>query len=207
MKKVLPEKTIERLSVCRRLLNDKINLNQEYIYSYEIAKLLNITPVQVRRDIMLIGYSGSPSKGYKIKELIKRIAKILDTKEVTNVAIIGMGFLGNAISGYFKNKRDKLKIVASFDKDSKKISQCLSDVRCHHIDDFPAVKKKMNIDIAVLTVPEEEALESLNFMIENGVKGVLNFTPKPLKVPDGIYLEEYDIVTSLEKVTYFSKHF
>ena len=155
------------------------------------AKLLNITPVQVRRDIMLIGYAGSPSKGYKIKELIKRIAKILDTKEVTNVAIIGMGFLGNAISGYFKNKRDKLKIVASFDKDSKKISQCLSDVRCHHIDDFPTVKKMMNIDIAVLTVPEEEALEALNFMIENGIKGILNFTPKPLKVPDGVYLEEY----------------
>ena len=64
----------------------------------------------------------------------------------------------------------------------------------------------MNITIAILTVPGEVAAEVKDMLVENGIKGILNYTPTPLKVPDNVYLEEYDITTSLEKVAYFVKH-
>jgi len=77
----LPDKTIERLSQYRRNLLISLNKGKEFIFSHEIAQLLHITPVQVRRDIMLIGYNGTLRKGYDVKELIDLIGKIIDTEE------------------------------------------------------------------------------------------------------------------------------
>lgn len=206
MKKVLPEKTVERLSLCRRVLLNQLHEDKKFIYSHEIAKLLHVTPVQIRRDFMLMGYTGSPSKGYDIKKLIKSIGATIDTKEGLNAAVIGMGNLGNAIARYFTDKREKLKIVASFDNNTDKIKTCLSGTKCFHIDDFAEAKEALNISIGIIAVPVNAAESVKNLLIDNGIKGILNFTPKPLKVPDNVYLEEYDIVTSLEKVAYFVKH-
>ena len=206
MKNILPEKTVERLSLCRRVLLNKLSEDTKFIFSHEIAKLLHVTPVQVRRDFMLMGYKGSPIKGYDIKKLIKSIGNTIDTNEGINAAVIGMGNLGNAIERYFKEKRDKITIVASFDTNINKIEGCQSQVKCFHIDDFAKVKEDMNISIAILTVPGEVAADVKDMLVEHGIKGILNYTPTPLKVPDNVYLEEYDITTSLEKVAYFVKH-
>lgn len=205
MKKKLPEKTVERLSLCRRILLNKLEENKQYIFSHEIAKLLNITPVQVRRDLMLLGYTGSPSKGYEIKKLVKYIGKKIDSKEGLNVAIVGMGNLGRALCKHLTNKREKLNIVASFDVDEKKISNNKSGVKCYHIDNLPKIAKLLNISIGILTVSSEAAPEVTEILIKGGIKGILNFTPTPLNVPDEVHLEEYDLITSLEKVAYFVK--
>jgi redox-sensing transcriptional repressor len=42
-------------------------------------------------------------------------------------------------------------------------------------------------------------------LVEAGLKGVMNFTTVPLNVPPEMYLDEYDMITSLEKVAYFVK--
>ena len=42
-------------------------------------------------------------------------------------------------------------------------------------------------------------------VVRFGIKGILNFTTIPLNVPSGVYLEEYDMITSIEKVAYFVK--
>jgi redox-sensing transcriptional repressor len=207
MVKTLPDKTVERLSQCRRVLLNKLEENVSNIYSHEIAKLLHVTPVQVRRDFMLMGYSGSPSKGYDVKKLIKYIGKTIETKDGHNVCIIGMGNLGKAIANYLHEKREKLNIVASFDNDPKKITKCISRVQCHHIDDLSKVLKDLNISIAILTVPIQSAESVRDLLVENGVKGILNFAPTPLNVPKDVYLEEIDIITSLEKVAYYVKSF
>ena len=41
--------------------------------------------------------------------------------------------------------------------------------------------------------------------VRAGIKGILNFTTVPLNVPSDVYLEEYDMITSIEKVAYFVK--
>ena len=111
----LPEKTIERLSLYRRTLLNCLAKGDTHIFSHELAALLNITAVQVRRDIMFLGYTSIQRKGYNIEEMITVIGNLLDSKEVTNVAVVGIGHLGTAISSYFRGKRAKLDIVAAFD--------------------------------------------------------------------------------------------
>jgi redox-sensing transcriptional repressor len=177
----------------------------EYIYSHELAALLHITAVQVRRDLMLIGYSSVLKKGYDVKELIETIGVILDSKNGQNVAVIGVGHLGQAIINYFKGKRSKLNIVASFDKNPEKIGKVYVDVKCHSIDELEDVIKDLGIRIAILTVPPEYALSVAEESIKFGIKGILNFTTVPLNMPSDVHLEEYDMITSLEKVAYFVK--
>ena len=201
----LPGKTVERLSEYRRTLLGCLAENKSYIFSHDLAGLLHITAVQVRRDLMLIGYSSVLRKGYDVRELIQTIGRIIDSEEGLNVAIIGIGNLGRAVTGYFRGKRSKLNVVASFDNDPQKVNKVVSGVKCYHIQDMEQILKEMNIRIAILTVPADYAKSTCESVVRYGIKGILNFTTVTLNVPSGIYLEEYDMITSIEKVAYFVK--
>jgi len=203
--KKLPDKTVERLSQYRRTLLIANATGKHHIFSHELAALLHITSVQVRRDIMLIGYSGTLRQGYDVKELIEIIGKIIDSKEGQKVAVIGIGNLGRAIIGYFSGKRTKLTVVAGFDLNPEKVDKAYAGVWCYHFDKLTEIIKKENITIAVLTVPASEAANVAELLVMAGIKGILNFTPKPINVPSNVHLEEYDIITSLEKLAYFVK--
>ena len=200
----LPGKTVERLSEYRRTLINCLNEGKDFIYSHELAQMHHKTAVQVRRDIMLMGFSGLQRKGYDIKEMIEAISRILDSPDGQNVAIVGIGNLGTAILNYFKGKRSKLNIQALFDTDPDKNDTLIEGIPCYHPDQMTEIIQKYRINIAILTVPPEHAKESMEKLIEAGIRGILNFTTIPLLVPDHVYLEEYDMITSIEKVAYFS---
>ncbi|MFA6924489.1 MAG: redox-sensing transcriptional repressor Rex [Bacteroidales bacterium] len=203
--KELPGKTVERLSQYRRTLLNYSQSGKFNIFSHELAKLLHITSVQVRRDIMLIGYSGSQRKGYDIKELINKIGSIIDTKEGQNVAVIGMGSLGGAITRYFKGKRPKLNIVAAFDIDPQKFNKVISGIPCHSMEKLNSIAKKKNITLAIITIPPDNVVKTAEKLVKAGIKGIVNYSSVPLNVYPNAYLEEYDMITSLEKAAYFAK--
>ena len=201
----LPGKTVERLSEYRRNLLGYLQSGNEYIFSHELAALLHITAVQVRRDLMLIGYSSVMKKGYDVKELIATIGDIIDSERGQNVAVIGLGNFGKAISGYFHGKRSQLNIVAAFDDDQDKIGKEISGLKCYSMEDMEDVISNENISIAILTIPPKFARHVAELLISYGIKGILNFTTVPLNMPTNVYLEEYDMITSIEKLAYFVK--
>ncbi|MHC1775798.1 MAG: redox-sensing transcriptional repressor Rex [Lentimicrobium sp.] len=205
MNKKLPDKTVERLSQYRRALLNYLSGGKQHIFSHEIANLLHITAVQVRRDLMLIGYTGTLRQGYDVKELIEIIGKIIDTRDGQKVAVIGIGNLGRAIMGYFSGKRTRLSIVAAFDNNPEKTDKIYAGVQCYHIDQMTEIIKKEGISIAVISVPGEEAVKVAETLVMTGIRGILNFSPKPLNVPSHVYLQEYDMITMLEKIAYFVK--
>ena len=201
----LPGKTIERLSQYRRRLLNLLEDEKEYIFSHELAEILQITAVQVRRDLMLLGYSSVYRKGYPIRKLIEVIGTRLDSVKGQNVAIIGMGNLGTALTHYLYGFRPKLNIAAAFDIDEKKIGKFTAGVKCYGMSSLETIVPELDISIGIMAVPQSSALDVAKLVVETGIKGILNFTHIPLHVPPGINLEEYDMVTSLEKVAYFVK--
>lgn len=201
----LPHKTIERLSQYRRALFICLDNNKTHIFSHEIAHIQHITPVQVRRDLMLIEYSGTLRKGYNIQDLIDVISEIIDDKEGIKAAIIGMGNLGRAIMKYVKGKRHKLDIVAGFDINPDKIGLSFKDVPCFSMDSLEKQIKKQNIKLGIITVPANQAKKTTEILVDAGIKGILNYTPMPVNVPDNVHLEEYDMITTLEKVAFYIK--
>jgi redox-sensing transcriptional repressor len=200
----LPEKTVERLSQYRRVLLRELELGKTYVYSHELATLLHLTSVQVRRDIMLIGHTGTLRKGYKIQDLIDRIGVIIDCKSKQKVAIIGIGNLGQAILHYYSNQNTKLTMHAAFDTNPDKIGKEYFGITCYSVEEMTKVIKKQKISIAILTMPPEYALDTVQQLVKAGIRGIVNYTPVSLQV-DGAYLEQYDMITSLEKVAYFAK--
>jgi len=203
--KPLPDKTIERLSIYRRNLIQLYSQGKQYIFSHQMANALHLTPVQVRRDIMLIGHTGTLRKGYDIKELIDLIGVIIDSENGKNVAVIGIGNLGKAIISYFNGKRSKLRIKAAFDADPAKTGKLYAGVKTWDISQLEEVIKAEGISIGIIVVPGENAETIADRLVNAGIAGILNFTPRSLNVPSHVYLEEYDMITSIEKVAYHSK--
>ena len=107
-------KSIRRLSLYRRLLNSLQAEGVESVYSHQLAAIAGVTAAQVRRDVMEVGYTGTPAKGYSVVGLIQSIRNILDAPEGQGVALIGVGNLGRAILAYFVGRRPNLSIKACF---------------------------------------------------------------------------------------------
>ncbi len=201
----IPEKTIERLSEYRRTLLASHKQGITHIFSHVLAGIHGITAVQVRRDLMLIGFSSDNKKGYDVKELIDFISSILDSDSMVNIAIMGMGHLGQAITKYFNAKGFNLKITAAFDVDPAKVDSTIDGIPCYHLDRFEEIVEQQEITMAILSSPTKVAQELVLPIINAGIRGVLNFTSTPLSFPQGIVVENYDITTLLEKVAYFVK--
>ena len=201
----IPEKTIERLSEYRRTLLKCHAQGITHIFSHVLAGMHGITAVQVRRDLMLIGFSSDTKKGYDVKVLIDFITNILYSEQPMNMAIIGMGHLGQAVTKYFNGKGLKLRITAAFDVDPNKVGTSIDTIPCYHIDEFEQRVDELDISIAIVSLPTSQASTVVLPIINAGIKGVLNFTSAPLNFPQGIVVENYDITTLLEKVAYFVK--
>ena len=201
----IPEKTIERLSEYRRTLLKCHAGGITHIFSHVLAGMHGITAVQVRRDLMLIGFSSDTKKGYDVKVLIDFINGILYSEQPMSVAVIGMGHLGQAVTRYFNDKGLKLRITAAFDIDEAKVGKIIDNVPCYHINEFEQRVDELDISIVIVSLPTSVASSLVLPIINAGIKGVLNFTSAPLNFPQGIVVENYDITTLLEKVAYFVK--
>lgn len=204
-RKKLPARTVERLSKYRRLLERYSLQSENYIYSHDLGRLLNLTSVQVRRDLMLIGISGNHRKGYNIKELIEQINKIIDTEHGHNITIVGMGNLGRAVTKFIQYNQSKMNIVAGFDLDPKKTGKKIAGVNCYQIGTITKKIRELEIDVAILTVSPDAAVDVTRILVGAGIKGILNFTSVHLDVPSDIYLKNYDIITSLDEIGFFIK--
>jgi redox-sensing transcriptional repressor len=204
--KVTSEKTIGRLSLYRRLLNNLLAEGETHVFSHQLARMARGTAAQVRRDMMAVGYSGSPTRGYDIQELVKSIGHFLDAPRGMNVGLVGVGNLGRAILAYFSGRRPKLAIVAAFDTDPAKYHRKFHGCPCYPTSELTRIVREMDIRIGIVTVPAEEAQRVAEELIDAGARGILNFAPvRIIAHGQPAYVEDIDVTTALEKVAYFAR--
>lgn len=204
MKKI-PQKTIERLSLYRRLLSRELSNDRDYIFSHQLAALAHFSSAQIRRDLMEIDHMGNPNKGYNVAHLISEISLLLGTSKVKNVGIVGVGNLGRALLSYFVGRREDLPIVASFDQDSNVVGRHISGCPCHSVNEIKDVIKEKNIQIVIMAIPLSEVQGVTDECVEAGIKSFINFTHLPLKVPESVFVENIDITLVVEKSAYFAE--
>ena len=90
-----------------------------------------------------------------------------------------------------------------FDEDKEKVGTSFNEVICYSVSRLKEIIKRDKITIALLTLPPKNAQSMANKLVEAGVRGIINYTPAILNV-EGAFLEQYDMITSLDKVAYFS---
>lgn len=203
--KVASGKTVERLSMYRRLLQAAKLAGQVGIYSHNLAEMVGGTAAQVRRDLMEIGCAGKSKKGYDIDQLIAAIGQFLDNPAVEKVALVGVGNLGRALLQFFASHHANIKIVAAFEKDCMKAGRVINGCRCYAVEEMGDIIRRMDIRVAILAVPASAAQSTAQALEKAGVKGILNFVPEPLRVHPDIVVENMDMTMALEKVAYFAR--
>ena len=205
MARRVSDKTVARLSAYRRVLSALAAKGNVNVYSHQLAKAAGATPAQVRRDLMCVGYTGSPNKGYDIAALTESITEFLDGPTVQPIALVGVGNLGRAILAYFAGRNLNLRITAAFDKDPEMPGRVFHGCRCYSIADAPTIIPREGIRTAILAVPAKEAQLVADILLAAGVKGILNFAPAHLRVGLDVCVENMDFTISLEKVAFFAR--
>ncbi len=173
------------------------------ISSQELSSITGLTASQIRQDLNHFGGFGQQGYGYNGKELKNEIEKIIGIKEEYSAILIGAGNLGHAIVNYEGFKNNGFNIVAVFDTKNELIGKKLAGVPVYSIDKLEAFIEKNNVTIGVLTLPKNFAQQIADRLVHAGVKGLWNFAPIDLVLPDEIVLEDVHLDESLYTLTYY----
>lgn len=189
----ISQATLKRLPQYLRIIKDKKNEEIKNISSTEIANILRLNPIQVRKDLALVSRSdGKPGVGFNIQELIQDLEEVLNLNNITDAVIVGAGKLGQALLNY-KGFENNLNILMAFDNDKIKCD----NKKIFFIDNMESLINKNNIQIGIITVPKENAQDVCDIMVNSGIKAIWNFAPINLKVPENIAVKNEDLSTSL----------
>ena len=202
MQKKIPQATINRLPLYYRTLSEVSNSGQKIISSNELGLLLELTPEQIRKDLVFFGQFGMKGIGYYVEELMTHIGKILGLQHRWRLAIIGTNELGVALANYEGFAALGFKIAAIFDITRDKIGQEINNMRVYNFNNIKNIAPRKLLDIGVITVSAEKAQFVADGLIESGFKGIWNFSPVKLEVPVGISLVEEDLTFGLSTLSY-----
>ena len=196
---------VTRLSVYRRVLAALGWEGKGSIYSHELAAQADVTAAQVRRDLMMVGATGSPRRGYEVGPLLERISTFLDAPEGQRMVLAGLGQVGQAVIAFFNGRRRGLRIVAAFDTDPAKVDRVFHGCRCYPLARLAEVVEEVQADVGIVAVPAGEAQGVADGLMRAGIRSIVNFAPVRLKVGGYVYVENVDITVVLERAAFFAR--
>ncbi|MCQ9205319.1 MAG: redox-sensing transcriptional repressor Rex [Omnitrophica bacterium] len=197
--------SIKRLGLYLRNLKELKETGVDIISSDKITQFLNVSPEQFRKDLSYFGGFGKRGVGYNVGRLIEEIENILGVNNKWDIAIVGVGKLGSALLGFEGFSRFNIKIAHVFDSDKTKIGRVKKNVRIEDIKDLKKVVKLNNIKIAILSTPPDVAQPIAETLVSAGIRGILNFAPVVLKVPDNVSVSNVDMACELKSLIFFAK--
>ena len=204
-KKNVSMAVIKRLPKYHRYLKELMRNDVDRISSKELGEKIGFTASQIRQDLNNFGDFGQQGYGYNVKELYKQISLILGLdKEYTGV-IIGAGNLGQAIANYSIFSELGLSIDGIFDANPKLIGMRIRDVEIKDIDTLGNYLENNNINIGIICVPRINAQKVCDLLVKGGIKGIWNFAPVDLVVPDDVKVENVHLSESLLTLVYLMK--
>ncbi|CAM2077149.1 MAG: redox-sensing transcriptional repressor Rex [Clostridium sp.] len=204
-KKNVSMAVIKRLPKYHRYLKELMRNDVDRISSKELGEKIGFTASQIRQDLNNFGDFGQQGYGYNVKELYKQISLILGLdKEYTGV-IIGAGNLGQAIANYNRFSESGLSIECIFDANPKLIGMRIRDIEIKDIDTLTQYLQENSTDIGIICVPRINAQKVTDMLVKSGVKGIWNFAPVDLVVPDDVKVENVHLSESLLTLVYLMK--
>lgn len=203
----ISQAVIQRLPRYYRFLGDLLDNNVERISSSDLSKRMNVTASQIRQDLNNFGGFGQQGYGYNVKYLYTEIGKILGLDESHNFVIVGAGNLGQALANYAAFETSGFVLKGIFDVNPKLKDISIRGIKIHMMDELKDFIRDNNIEIAVLTVPKENAGEVAELLSDTDIKGIWNFAHIDLKLPDSIIVENVHLADSLMRLSYKIGHY
>ena len=203
----IPEATIRRLSRYSRCLEEMEEKGEKVVSSAQLANKCIVNAAQVRKDLAYFGEFGVRGVGYYVKDLLNNIKEILGSNKEWRMALIGVGNLGSSLLAYKDFLKQNYTIVAAFDIDPPKVIGRVSEklgkpVEIFHINRIKEVARERKIEIGLITTPPSEAQNVADILVEAEVKGILNFAPAQITVPEGFTVKNVFFTTILDNLAY-----
>ena len=200
--KEISQAVIGRLPRYFRYLGELKDDGIERISSQELSAIMKVTASQIRQDFNNFGGFGQQGYGYKVEYLYEEIGKILGLHKTHNLIIIGAGNLGQALANYMNFERRGFLFRGIFDNNPALFGKKIRDLEVRPMEELETFVKENEIDIAVLTIPKDNALEVAERLARQDIKGIWNFAHIDLNLSKEIQVENVHLSDSLMKLTY-----
>jgi redox-sensing transcriptional repressor len=201
----IPAPAVKRLSLYLRELEGFLRTGRQTVSSRTLGEALGLTDAQVRKDLAYFGQFGQPGIGYDVVELSTRIRRILGTDRTWTVVLVGAGNLGTALAAYRGFAKKGFNLVAVFDADPAKVGRPLpglEHIRIKPIEAINETVREHDVRLAIIAVPAESAQQVADRLMEAGVRGLLNFAPAALSIPDTVAVSSVDMAVQLEQLSF-----
>lgn len=200
----IPEATVQRLSIYLRYVTQLHRDGVKVVSSYALSKGCGVKAAQVRKDFAYFGELGVRGVGYYVSDLSTDLQKILGLEHVWEVALIGAGHLGSALTAYRGFEEYGFTISAIFDRYPEALPEALrASHTVHPIEQMGEIVSRQKIKIAIVAVPAASAQEVVDALVQAGVKAILNFAPARLEGPPGVKIRNVDLAVDLGVLSFF----
>jgi redox-sensing transcriptional repressor len=192
-----PEPTLRRLPVYLYFLEKVREEGTINISAPTIGKNLKCDPTQVVKDLAVTGIKGKPRVGYNTYELIHALEEYLGFNRTNEAFLVGAGNLGSALLAYQEHQPLGIKLIAAFDVSEKKIGTSVGSIHILEYKKMFHLANRLNVEIGVLTTPNEVAQQVAEDMVNCGVKAIWNFTSTILNLPEKIIVQNTSLSTNV----------
>ena len=199
----ITEAVLERLPLYYRTIKQFEDRGFKNISSQQLAGFLDMKPEQIRKDLSICGKFGVRSVGYDVTNLKNNLAKVLGLDHHLNLGIVGAGYLGISLAKSKEITELGFNIVALFDNDSRIIGSEVGSVKVYDFAKFKSISQRKMIDIGVIAVPKKSAPKVADTLIAAGVKGIWNFAPVKLLLPNNFPVVNVDFSFDLSILNYY----
>jgi len=205
--KNVPQATIQRMTIYIQVLEDLLLQNQNIISSDKLAKECDVNPSQIRKDLAYFGEFGVRGVGYYVQDLLAAIKHFLGIDKNWNCILVGVGNLGRALLRHKQFFNKGFIIQSAFDCDPFKIGEIVANHEIICTRRLKEYAQSKNIEIGLITTPVERAQRAANHIVEAGIKGIINFAPVRINVPEDVKVDYVDLSTHLINMAFHLKEF
>ena len=201
-KKNISMAVIKRLPKYHRYLEELMNNEVDRISSKELGEKIGFTASQIRQDLNCFGDFGQQGYGYNVRELYSQISTILGLDIEQNTIIVGAGNIGQAIANYARFDNMGFNLTGIFDSNQNLIGASVRELKIQSIEELKDHVKNNKVDIGIICVPRINAQKVCDLLVSCGVKGIWNFAPVDLNIPEDVTVENVHLSESLMTLIY-----
>lgn len=194
----LPEGTLERLSLYKQTMIKYIYLDKAHILSSDLARILDLSPEQVRRDLMLIECNSTSKRaGYSVPEIINKIDAILYPKGSIKAIIIGPPPFKQEFYEYFDYSDKTIEFIAMFSMNPDKYNTNIPSYKFEELADFITAH---NPPLAIINTSTETASYVFPILCDCGIRAIFNLSVGRLQSTENTVVQNLNLPSQIEKL-------
>ncbi|MBQ9165935.1 MAG: redox-sensing transcriptional repressor Rex [Oscillospiraceae bacterium] len=177
----------------------------ERISSSALGKNMGLTASQIRQDLSCFGEFGQQGYGYNVENLYQEIYEILYLHKKHAAILVGAGNLGRALIQNFNFMDSGFQLEAIFDTKPALIGTEINGIPVLDAGEMEQYLKEHEVTIAVLTLPGKHVQQAADLLMDNGIRGIWNFTNIDFEVPEehsDVVVESIHFSDSLQVLSY-----